>query len=442
MTRAEFLTEEIRRIDGTIPNPMNSKHSKMATSPFVFFRGTAQLFYADLRAQRIKLPEAFNQMPLTCVLGDCHTSNFGFITEEGSHGDTVIFAPNDFDDACVGVAGWDILRFLISLALVVEHCQGARTGKYDAPQVDPDKPSVEPDQVVNAMHSFLQSYLDTCTELVDFPEAIYRTLNHFPDSSALHKCYSKACRRAAGGEDFTAKSALAKSIEFGEDGLRFRRKEPKFIKLAPHLYQQLSWNFSPYMDDAVIDVVERTDSGTGSVNMERFYFLVGPARPHTEASFARCHIVEVKAQRLAAPLHYFDELHPVNRLNPAHLTARCQKRMQRRPDLLLDEVEWQNKHWLIRSRHHAKVGIGPQDIAAGRKNVNGGFNEYARWCGQALCLAHCRGDRRSTLLEQAMVRHLANAIPSLIETALDYALQVLEDHSWLVARLEAGKSMG
>ncbi|WP_420933035.1 DUF2252 family protein [Alteromonas sp. A081] len=39
-------------------------------------------------------------------------SNFGFLTEKGSHGDTVIFTSNDFDDACVGRAHWDIIRLL------------------------------------------------------------------------------------------------------------------------------------------------------------------------------------------------------------------------------------------------------------------------------------------------------------------------------------------
>jgi len=49
--------------------------------------------------------------------------------------------------------------------------------------------------------------------------------------------------------------------------------------------------------------------------------------------------------------------------------------MQRKPDLVLDEVKFENAHYLIRSRHHAKVGIDPQDIAMGNKAINGGF-EY------------------------------------------------------------------
>ena len=104
MNRYQYIQREIARVDGKCPTPSLSKHLKMAQSPFVFYRGSAQLFYADLQSHTIAVPEQCFSVPLTSVMGDCHSANFGFLTEEGSHGDTVIFAPNDFDDACVGYA--------------------------------------------------------------------------------------------------------------------------------------------------------------------------------------------------------------------------------------------------------------------------------------------------------------------------------------------------
>ena len=98
--RIQQLIDEITRVDGVPPSPSLGKHLKMATSPFAFYRGTAQLFYADIANGTLRYPNNLDAIPLTSVVGDCHTSNFGFLTEEGSHGDTVIFAPNDFDDAC------------------------------------------------------------------------------------------------------------------------------------------------------------------------------------------------------------------------------------------------------------------------------------------------------------------------------------------------------
>ena len=115
----------------------------MASSPFVFFRGSAQLFYADIAANHLVIPEGLLSLPLTTVMGDCHTSNFGFFTEEGSYGDNVIFSANDFDDACIGHAAWDLLRFSTSLVLAVDHCRGVVKGRYPSDNRYRDKVVVD-----------------------------------------------------------------------------------------------------------------------------------------------------------------------------------------------------------------------------------------------------------------------------------------------------------
>ena len=111
--------------------------------------------------------------------------------------------------------------------------------------------------------------------------------------------------------------------------------------------------------------------------------------------------------------------------------------MQRNPDLVLDEVELQGAHWLVRSRHHAKVGIKPEHIGIGKKvkkyNI---FTNYALYCGQALALAHCRGDRRSSLFEQAAINTLTNHKTQLIEACKNYCLQVEQDTVLLKALLK------
>ncbi|WP_414827726.1 DUF2252 family protein [Alteromonas sp. H39] len=425
MNRGDYLRQHIESIDG--PLGETPKHVKMTTSPFVFYRGTAQLFYADMASGVLRMPKAMEALPLVCVMGDCHASNFGFLTEEGSHGDNVIFAPNDFDDACVGHAAWDIMRFLVSLALTADHCEGVQSGRYPSDVVRHDKPAIARRDVEIAMAQFLEAYTALCARVIQSPSVIYEAIEQIP-TGKLKKRYEKACRRAACGEDFTSKSALAKAVKMKGDRLCFNHQPDKFIPLDASHYQQLETTFAPYMDEAIVDIVARANAGTGSVNMGRYYFLVGPAYPHDETSFARCHIVEVKQQRKAAPLHYFPGLCPVNSLNAAHLTARCQRKIQRRPDLLLDEVEWRDAHWLIRSRHHAKVGIDPEDIGIGNKAVNGSFSEFASYCGKALALAHCRADRRSTVFEQQTVAKLCEHNQTLQETALAYYRQVLADY--------------
>jgi len=125
--RRNLIRTELERVDGIDPgiDPTSDKHRKMADNPASFLRGSAQLFYTDIAQGTFELPRALVEAPLlTTVMGDCHVSNFGFVTEEGSHGDRVVFCPNDYDDACMGPAVWDLARFLASLMLAAEYCRG------------------------------------------------------------------------------------------------------------------------------------------------------------------------------------------------------------------------------------------------------------------------------------------------------------------------------
>ncbi|WP_269519635.1 DUF2252 family protein [Alteromonas sp. BMJM2] len=435
--RNSRLAQDIARIDGSTPSRTIGKHIKMASSPFVFFRGSAQLFYSDVYNGVISLPDNLNAIPLTSIVGDCHLSNFGFLTEEGSHGDTVIFSPNDFDDACVGRAHWDIIRLLTSFALSQIHCEGIVSGVYVDNDVDATKPVISKNDVINAQHTFLSAYIETCRRVTEDESVINEAVNWRPEKVAtkLAKLYDKAVLRSANGSAFTTKSALARAVVFNNDILSFNANSPKFTPLTDKQYSELYNAFAPFMDDSVVDIVRREDAGTGSVNLDRFYFLVGPQKPHTSVSFSHCHIVEVKQQREAAPLHHFASLCPVNQLNPAHLTARSQRRMQRNPDLILDEAIFENKHYLIRSRHHAKVGISPEDVVMGKKATQGGFDYFAELCGYTLALAHCRGDRRSTRFATAACNLLPDAREQMVTASNEYANKVLDDYAYFCGEL-------
>ncbi|GGK75315.1 DUF2252 family protein [Amphritea balenae] len=433
--RTEQLQQTMIRVDGHAPGSGLAKHKKMATSPFVMLRGAAAVFYEDLAQGRIQLPEALNSWPLTSVMGDCHISNFGLFSEEGSHSTQVIFAPNDFDDACIGHAGWDLIRFGISLLLSADHCRGAIDGRYTTVEPFEKTKSVSNKQTLMALQQFFISYNQCCENLFYKRIDYHQVLNSFKPDHILFKPYNKALSRTASGESFALKSSLAKAIDLRSSTLRFRDLPDRFSRLPAAEFEAIKETFSPYVDDDIIDIVARQGAGTGSNNMQRYYLLVGPQSNTSGASsmenWPLHHIVEVKKQRNAAPLYHFSELSPVNQLNPAHLTVVCQRRMQRHPDLVLDEVFWRDAHWLVRSRHHAKVGIDPATVAAGKRARNGGFIEYAAACGEALALAHARGDRRSNRFEQAVINSLTDVQAELIQTITDYAGQVQQDWQWL-----------
>ena len=434
--RANELLQVMGRVDGVEPGSGLAKHQKMATSPFVMLRGAASVFYSDLASLRFSLPTEIESWPLTMVMGDCHVSNFGLFSEEGSHGEDIIFAPNDFDDACVGHAGWDLLRYGVSLILAADHCHGVQDGRYipDAP-LDNFK-RLEEGAVAEALARFLAGYRLACEQLVSGAWDYRQVLQGFPKDHVLHKLERKALKRQAGGEDFFTKSSLAKAVNLEQSLLKFRPIPERFAPLSAAEYRELEQVFGPYVDDQIVDAVERLGAGTGSVNMRRFYLLVGPGKKTKAKDVPLYHIVEVKKQRAAAPLYEFEDLSPINLLSPAHLTVVCQRRMQRSPDLVLDEVRWKKAHWLVRSRHHARVGIDPEEICCTKRALNGGFADYAELCGQALALAHGRSDRRSQYFEQAVLATPEGAWQALLELQQEYAEQVKQDWRWL-ASIEA-----
>ncbi|WP_247671152.1 DUF2252 family protein [Pseudoalteromonas sp. MMG005] len=113
--------------------------------------------------------------------------------------------------------------------------------------------------------------------------------------------------------------------------------------------------------------------------------------------------------------------------------------MQRRPDLVLDDTLWQQQNWLVRSRHHARVGLDPEDFCLGKRAAQKqGLQQFAQSCGYTLALAHMRGDRRSLKFQQQCIDTLPEYVPHLIRAAHVYAKQIEVDCSLLAEMLSNG----
>lgn len=381
---------------------ISTKHLKMAESPWLFFRGSAELFYGDIAEGCLSLlsPDRLN-LPTTMIMGDCHLSNFGLFSEESAYGDEVIFAPNDFDDACLGHGVWDIFRFICSLFIQQNNDEAAH----------------------GLAQHFIESYLLTLAEVVE--DAAYRAMAITRKQSP--KCFlpefKKAEKRAADGEKFLTKSSLAKAVDLETLPLRFKNEE-KYQRLTSVQQDELHGFFQPYMNDCIIDCARRHQAGTGSLDLDRYYLLIGPRTIADKSDLGLCYITEVKQQRVAAPLLYFSGLHHNNKLSAAELSVYCQRTMQRNPDLILNAVTWNNKEWLVRSRHHMRFSVKPEKLQEKDKRY---LQTYAALCGKTLALAHSRGDRRSTYYEKAMMTYLKEHATQLQGAACDYSQQIIAD---------------
>ena len=92
---------------GREPERLAIKYGAMRASAFAFFRATAHLFWEDLGSLKGALPDS----PPVWACGDLHFENFGSF--QGDNG-LSYFDLNDFDEAALAPAIWELSRFVTS----------------------------------------------------------------------------------------------------------------------------------------------------------------------------------------------------------------------------------------------------------------------------------------------------------------------------------------
>ncbi|APA87379.1 DUF2252 domain-containing protein [Paraburkholderia sprentiae WSM5005] len=92
---------------GRDPERLAMKYKAMRGSPFVFLRGTCHLFY-----ERLPRAKVLDDAPHVWICGDMHFENFGSYKGDNR---LVYFDNNDFDEACLAPASYELVRLLTSV---------------------------------------------------------------------------------------------------------------------------------------------------------------------------------------------------------------------------------------------------------------------------------------------------------------------------------------
>lgn len=214
----------------------------MAEGPYRFFRGTCHLFFEDL-VNAAPLPDS----PLVWMCGDLHVENLG--TYKGDNR-LVYFDLNDFDEALLGPACWELVRMVTSIFVVFDHLE------------------MEAKKAQKWANLFLETYSKTIqkgkTRYIE-PRTAEGIVKKFLDSVSKRK----------------QKTLIAKYLYRRKTRLGFSVDNLKLFKLEKKLKKELKehitdWiknsNESPY-NYKVLDVCFRV-AGTGSVGVKRYLFLL------------------------------------------------------------------------------------------------------------------------------------------------------------------------
>lgn len=104
---AQVRADELDLLQELVP----VRHERMSVSAFTFYRGSAGIMAADLRAT----PTSGIHVQLC---GDAHLSNFGVFASAERN---VLFDVNDFDETLVGPWEWDVKRLAASFVLAARN---------------------------------------------------------------------------------------------------------------------------------------------------------------------------------------------------------------------------------------------------------------------------------------------------------------------------------
>ncbi|MEZ4732810.1 MAG: DUF2252 family protein [Caldilineaceae bacterium] len=233
------------------PEGAQAKFDKLAKSLFVFFRGTALLYYRDYAGTDRALPTVF-------TIGDVHPENFGVMPNEDG---APIFGVNDFDEAYMAPFSYDVKRGALGFYLVAWEMELAKKQRQ------------------KTVAAFVQGYLDG---LMAFAKDDREKWHEFrlDNSPGMIRDLLKAAQKPRA-------TFLQKWIDL--DNERFVSSE----EIVPHSKQIAAFQkvVNTYRKEnqiqvhgtakdffTVKDVAIKKGSGTASLGLDRYFVLIeGPS---------------------------------------------------------------------------------------------------------------------------------------------------------------------
>jgi uncharacterized protein (DUF2252 family) len=302
--------------EGRIPDMLRVKYRLMQGDLFRFFRGTNHMFFEDLRNHN-PLPPC----PLAWICGDLHLENFGSFKGDNR---LVYFDLNDFDDALLAPAVYDVARLVCSIFVAFESLK------------------IEENKAVNMSQLFLKVYSETLAK----GKAYY--IEPQTAKGIVREFLMVVSRRKD-------KRLLKKRTVKNKDSLAIFLEHPRHFKLEAKLKAELThylnnWmqhnSYSPYNFD-VQDVAFRM-AGTGSLGLNRYLFLL---RSNNQGG--KHMLMEMKQSVSPTPKKYLTVQQPQWE-SESERVVNIQQRMQNIPPALLSYGHFRNHSYIIQEMQPTK----------------------------------------------------------------------------------------
>lgn len=370
--RAGKIAQEIADWNAELPEAdRKRKYQKMALSPYIFYRGTNHIFWADF-AGDWRLHRFGSPRTRTWIQGDAHIYNFGaFENYDGE----VIYGINDFDDALVADYQYDLWRMATSLVLIMRENSNLTRPEQDA-IVD-----TFAEHYLNAIISWSE---DSATEELHFTQDnTYGKLDDF-----LKKVRKKKSRAKMLGK-WTVEENGKRRFAIGNGKLASISDVEKVeILMAMDGYKKtLTGKF--HADDSehfrVKDIARRLNAGTGSLGTDRFYILVEGGEGRYDDR-----ILDIKQQSRPTAFNYLSK--PERREYTAGFAhdalrhAEGFRAMAEHPDPYLGWMKLGRNWFSVRERSPFKEAFPTEKLEKAKQ-----YHKMAEQWGLILATEHKRG---------------------------------------------------
>ncbi|MCW2680054.1 MAG: hypothetical protein JWM62_1455 [Frankiales bacterium] len=419
----EVFTEAFGPLAQADATAIRRKFRKMASDPFAFYRGSAALFYADVRDREDRWAD--ERTARVWIQGDLHAENFGTYMDGEGH---LVFDVNDFDEAYLGHFTWDLQRLVASVALM---------GWTKA---------VSDEDITGLVQVYLRAYLDQ--------------VHHFVDSDRDHEWSLRLANTQGPVKDALLTAQLSTRIDLldrvtvVEDYDRRFRHAPGVRELEPGERARVERAFAGYLETIpdskrmgsltykLKDAVGKSGFGIGSAGLPAYSLLV---EGHTEA-LENDVVLTMKQGNVAAPSRIVEDARCTSAfLHHGHRTVLSQRALQAHADPWLGWTQVQGVGFVV-----AEYSPYEADLDWSSLTEPDEMSGVLEQLGRATAKVHCVSDVDDVAtplvdfqVEDAVAGVVRGREDELVEDltafALEYSERARADHRLFVDAFRAGK---
>lgn len=407
-----------------------TKMNKMATSPFVFYRGTAHLQYQDIKNNL--LPSSIYSNAITnnvWIEGDMHMQNMGGLRDANGN---AVFDTNDFDEGYWGSYIWDVRRMAVAILLAAEENGISSTDRQ------------------SLVKNFVDSYASQIAAFKGVDDELTYRLTTSNTSGVVKDTIQAA--------DSKTRSSLLSKYTFTSGGARyFQTISGSLQPVDAVTLSAINNAMTGYINSiptskrksngyyTLKDAALRLGSGTGSLGRYRYYLLIaGDNASDTNDDV----ILEMKQESDSAVSIAVPNQMPASAYNydNAVRATKTMKAMLNNADIFAGYTTMNGMSFFIRERSPYQEDFDYLLLTSYSK-----FNDAVKYMGKIVAKNHALADKDydSTLISYSMDKEITDAIngdvsglkTETLTYALNYATQVKQDYADFVNAKNSGATL-